>query len=86
MLAELEARLDGMTSAVCSPGFAQRSFAAYYDTEAPPREHDGRVHSTTVEARSDERKKRCVQMPLEAAEKIKRAVWPSKTRVGLGRS
>lgn len=79
-----ERSFHGVPRVTAPPGVIRLSCAAYYYTREPPPGWDGRFHSTVFRARPDERWKRRVLMPLEAAaRRVWRAVrWELRERLG----
>ena len=62
-----EHSFHGVEKVLCPPGFARKSFAVYYYTDAAPLQWAGRRHSTIFRARPDERLKRFLLMPASTA-------------------
>jgi hypothetical protein len=80
----------GVTPISPSAPFPRRSFAAYYYTREAPAYWKGTAHSTIFKARPDERLRRYVLMPAEAAERrlklvVQQMKRGAKRLVGMGR-
>jgi hypothetical protein len=64
-----EISFHGVTAVATPPGVTWKSFAVYYYTQEAPAGYAGRSHSTIFKARPDERLKKHVLMPAQAAQK-----------------
>lgn len=64
----------GVTAVNCPSDRCRRSYAAYYYSEQPPENWDGKFHSTIFKARPNEKIKGRIQMPLENASRASRRI------------
>lgn len=75
----------GVSAIRCPEPVTRNSFAAFYYTEAPPADWNGRHHSTIYRARPDEWSKRFFSMPLDAARRNANAAVRALRRTLRGR-
>lgn len=62
-----EISYHGVTAVQCPEHVTRNSFAVYYYTEQPPPGWSGENHTTVFKARPDEKVKKYISMPLQAA-------------------